>query len=223
MEDLVQDGLITLYMEANNVEEYLQSARETRSIRRRMPTPPDTSTLDRSPTEATPVRHSSSDEAVYSEEGEGTTPPETSPKANLPTPPARPSKPSSYQPCTIPQKRASVNQQVPSQRMSRLSRIYEEIPENQKRPSARKNKARGSARQTRSVSLTDRQEGREGHDTIRFTSHQEVPPVCIIYLLYKIVLILNPVSLPGNLTASSYGLVVSYRSPACRDQSIVAL
>ena len=30
IEDLVQDGLITLYMEANNVEEYLQSARETR-------------------------------------------------------------------------------------------------------------------------------------------------------------------------------------------------
>ena len=27
IEDLVQDGLITLYMEANNVEEYLQSAR----------------------------------------------------------------------------------------------------------------------------------------------------------------------------------------------------
>ena len=30
IEDLVQDGLITLYMENNNVEEYLQSARETR-------------------------------------------------------------------------------------------------------------------------------------------------------------------------------------------------
>lgn len=27
IEDLVQDGLITLYMEANNVEDYLQSAR----------------------------------------------------------------------------------------------------------------------------------------------------------------------------------------------------
>ena len=32
MEDLVQDGLITLYMEANNVEEYLQSARQTRIV-----------------------------------------------------------------------------------------------------------------------------------------------------------------------------------------------
>ncbi len=33
IEDLVQDGLIILYMEANNVEEYLQSARETRITR----------------------------------------------------------------------------------------------------------------------------------------------------------------------------------------------
>lgn len=33
VEDLVQDGLITLYMEANDVEEYLQSARQTRIIR----------------------------------------------------------------------------------------------------------------------------------------------------------------------------------------------
>lgn len=29
VEDLVQDGLFTLYMQANNVEEYLQSARNT--------------------------------------------------------------------------------------------------------------------------------------------------------------------------------------------------
>ncbi len=29
VEDLVQDGLITLYMEVNNVEDYLKSARET--------------------------------------------------------------------------------------------------------------------------------------------------------------------------------------------------
>ena len=29
IEDLVQDGLITLYMEVNNVEDYLKSARET--------------------------------------------------------------------------------------------------------------------------------------------------------------------------------------------------
>jgi len=33
IEDLVQDGLIILYMEANHVEEYLQSARETRVTR----------------------------------------------------------------------------------------------------------------------------------------------------------------------------------------------
>lgn len=33
IEDLVQDGLIILYMEANHVEEYLQSARETRLTR----------------------------------------------------------------------------------------------------------------------------------------------------------------------------------------------
>lgn len=32
VEDLVQDGLITLYMEANNVEDYLQSARQTRIV-----------------------------------------------------------------------------------------------------------------------------------------------------------------------------------------------
>ncbi len=152
VEDLVQDGLITLYMEANNVEEYLQSARETRSMRRRMPTPPDSTNLDRSPTDAQPVRHSSSDEAVYSEESGGISPPEASPQATPPTPPPRPAKPS-YQPCTIPHQRSSINQRAPSYRMSRVSRIYEEIPEDQKRPSGRKNKNRGSIlRQSRSVS-----------------------------------------------------------------------
>lgn len=33
MEDLVADGLITLHMEANNVDEYLQSARESTKTR----------------------------------------------------------------------------------------------------------------------------------------------------------------------------------------------
>ena len=34
IEDLVADGLITLYMEENNVEEYLRTARETTEVRR---------------------------------------------------------------------------------------------------------------------------------------------------------------------------------------------
>ena len=34
MEDLVTDGLITLYMEDHNVEEYLRTARESTEVRR---------------------------------------------------------------------------------------------------------------------------------------------------------------------------------------------
>lgn len=153
MEDLVQDGLITLYMEANNVEEYLQSARETRSMKRRMPTPPDATNLDRPLPEAPPTHRGSGDEA---EESRGMSPP---PRDTPPTPPPRPAKPTmSYQPCTIPQKRASINQHVPAHRMSRLSRIYEEIPDEEKRPGARKSKNRGSVRGSRTVSwLKDKQ------------------------------------------------------------------
>ena len=41
IEDLVQDGLITLYMEANNVDLYLKSARESRSVHHaEQPAPP---------------------------------------------------------------------------------------------------------------------------------------------------------------------------------------
>ena len=116
IEDLVQDGLITLYMEANNVEDYLQSARETRSIHR----PSDAGHLGTIPE----GHHSPSDEAVYSgESSEGITPPHTPAKTScLP----RSAKPI-YQPCTIQQKRDSIHHSESGASRARLSRIYEEI------------------------------------------------------------------------------------------------
>ena len=106
IEDLVQDGLITLYMEANHVEDYLKSARESRSLRRVVAMGQDTS--------------SASNEAVFSEENIGDLPPPVPSRGvsqrKLP-----------YQPCTFPHRKDTINVPAPSSHAHELHRIYEEV------------------------------------------------------------------------------------------------
>lgn len=82
IEDLVQDGLITLYMEANNVDLYLKSARESRSVHRG----------DQPP--AMPIP-----EPKDQGESTGHSPPAAGGKV---------AKKNGYSPCTVPVKRDSV-------------------------------------------------------------------------------------------------------------------
>jgi len=122
IEDLVQDGLITLYMEANNVEDYLQTARETRSLRR-------IGTVGQG-TSAGTVHHSSSDEAVFSEEsGEGGTPPHTPGRTTT----SHSQRKLPYQPGKFPHHRDSTRGPGPT-RSRELPRIYEEVMESEVPP-----------------------------------------------------------------------------------------
>ena len=106
IEDLVQDGLITLYMEANHVEDYLKSARESRSLQRVVAMGQDTS--------------SASNEAVFSEENIGDLPPPVPSRGvsqrKLP-----------YQPCTFPHRKDTINVPAPPSHAHELHRIYEEV------------------------------------------------------------------------------------------------
>ena len=90
MEDLVQDGLITLYMEANNVEDYLQSARQTRIIHQTSISTSDIMDL-------TPVQDET-EKTLKMKDLSLQEPHERS----------RPRKPV-YHPCTIPQRRDCTN------------------------------------------------------------------------------------------------------------------
>ena len=95
IEDLVQDGLITLHMEANNVEEYLRSARETRISHTTSLGGADQPNLE--PLHETgPI-----DQPVFFEDetAEGTA------KSSRDCMPRRPP----YYPCTIPQRHSSIN------------------------------------------------------------------------------------------------------------------
>ena len=97
IEDLVQDGLITLHMEANNVEEYLRSARETRlthstSLGAPPADPPNLSPIH----ETTPAEHP----VFFDNEPE-----ELSSRSSSDCMPRKPP----YYPCTIPQRHSSVN------------------------------------------------------------------------------------------------------------------
>ena len=69
--DLVADGLITLYMEANNVEEYLKSARECTNLRK-------VSVLSGPAIEL--AIDLERDEGVHSEEADETPPPPLPPR-----------------------------------------------------------------------------------------------------------------------------------------------
>ena len=112
-------------MEANNVEEYLQSARETRSARR---------TSSQVASGLAPIGEEEevpllSDEAVFSEDStcsESMTPPHT-PGNKSDCLPRRPP----YYPCTVPQKRDSVRSHPPSVRYGK-PHIYEKVEEEQK-------------------------------------------------------------------------------------------
>ena len=106
IEDLVQDGLITLYMEANHVEDYLKSARDSRSLRRVVGVGQDTS---------------ASNGAVFSEESIGGD-----------VPPPVPSRGVSqrklpYQPCTFPHRKDTINVPAAPSHAHELHRIYEEV------------------------------------------------------------------------------------------------
>ena len=90
IEDLVQDGLITLYMEANNVDLYLKSARESRSGHRGDQPPPTSSSP--APTSQTECEHSG----------------EPADSQSPPVPGVKVGKKNGYSPCTIPVKRDSV-------------------------------------------------------------------------------------------------------------------
>lgn len=93
IEDLVQDGLITLYMEANNVEDYLQSAR----TRTRRLTASSSSSYASLPAISYPRLHpnASAKPEPLLEEVEETTPSPTPPVVSppLPPPPREPSYP----------------------------------------------------------------------------------------------------------------------------------
>ncbi len=96
IEDLVQDGLITLHMEANNVEEYLRSARETRLTHStNLGVPPDPPDLD-------PIQESTPSEHPMFFDSE---PEELSSRSSSDCMPRKPP----YYPCTIPQRHSSVN------------------------------------------------------------------------------------------------------------------
>ena len=108
MEDLVQDGLITLYMEANNVEEYLQSARQTRVVQRSSSIPSATDPLDLTPVQEGPAHIG--EEPVFNEEGEVGV--EVVGDVNLHRGGAI--RRAAYQPCTIPQRRDCTNVTLPA-------------------------------------------------------------------------------------------------------------
>ena len=89
----MQDGLITLYMEANNVEEYLKSARQTRLDHK----PSIRSTRD-DPFDPSSDHTLTGEESVLNGDELGTQMEELSMQQTRPRRPV-------YQPCTIPQQR----------------------------------------------------------------------------------------------------------------------
>ena len=131
IEDLVQDGLITLYMEANNVEDYLQSARET--VRQPLPHKVTTTTAPTQTTGQLDQIPELSDEAIFTDESnEGLSPPPmprdgSKVKSNARRPP--------YHPCTMPLQRDSTRGQQAElhgglkSRRSYVGRVYEEVKE----------------------------------------------------------------------------------------------
>ena len=97
IEDLVQDGLITLHMEANNVEEYLRSARETRISHTTSLGGADQANLE-------PLHESvPTDQPVFFEEELAEGPGHA--KSSRDCMPRRPP----YYPCTIPQRHSGIN------------------------------------------------------------------------------------------------------------------
>lgn len=102
VEDLVQDGLITLYMEANNVEEYLQSARQTRLVHKPSFNSTRSDPIDLS---TVPEEHTHlGEEPVFNEEEVAAQ------LGELGVHQPRPRRPV-YHPCTIPQQRDRTNVQ----------------------------------------------------------------------------------------------------------------
>lgn len=102
VEDLVQDGLITLYMEANNVEEYLQSARQTRIVHQTSISS-STDPFELAPVQMVPT--SVAESPVFTGDvlsGE---------VEDLSIQGSR-ARRTNYQPCTIPQRRDRTNMQL---------------------------------------------------------------------------------------------------------------
>lgn len=96
IEDLVQDGLITLHMEANNVEEYLRSARETRVSHSASVGGADQPNLE-------PIQETAPlDQPVFLEDEAAES---SSAKSSRDCMPRKPP----YYPCTIPQRHSSIN------------------------------------------------------------------------------------------------------------------
>lgn len=100
VEDLVQDGLITLYMEANNVEEYLQSARQTRIHQTSISS--NTDPLDMTPIQLGPAHIAES--PVFAGDVLSGEVKELSLRGSR--------RRQLYQPCTIPQRRDCTNVQL---------------------------------------------------------------------------------------------------------------
>lgn len=101
VEDLVQDGLITLYMEANDVEQYLQSARQTRIIRQSSIS--NTDPLDMTPVQLGPAHIA--EEPVFNCDTLSGEVEDLSLRGNR-------ARRQVYQPCTIPQRRDCTNMQL---------------------------------------------------------------------------------------------------------------
>ena len=107
--DLVQDGLITLYMEANNVEEYLQTAR--RRTRHLTASSSSSYTSNTSTSLPRPHPHASTMPEPLMEEAEETTPspPPRSPPPQSPPPQSSPPQsPPPQSPPPIPHREPSV-------------------------------------------------------------------------------------------------------------------
>lgn len=94
-------------MEANHVEDYLKSARESRSLRRVVSMAQDTS--------------STNNEAMFNEESIGGDVPPPIPTRGVSQ------RKLPYQPCTFPQRKDNICVPVPSNHTHELQRIYEEV------------------------------------------------------------------------------------------------
>ena len=105
VEDLVQDGLITLYMEANHVEEYLQSARQTRIVQRSSSIQSATEPFDLTPVQEDPT-HMGEEPVFNGEVAEEVGGGVEMGEVRLQRAGARRI---AYQPCTIPQRRDCTN------------------------------------------------------------------------------------------------------------------
>lgn len=106
VEDLVQDGLITLYMEANDVEDYLQSARQTRLVHQ-VGSNGNADPLDLTPMQGDPAH--TVEESVFNGDALSAQVKDLSVREASGN--SRPRK-QVYQPCTIPQQRDRTNVQL---------------------------------------------------------------------------------------------------------------